>query len=69
LAAKLFVVLTGFQLHLSHSGYRRQCLAAESHGANGKKVVGSMYLGCGMAFETESSVNVRHSTTIVDDLY
>lgn len=55
----------GLQRHLRHGHDRRQGLAAETHGAEREKVLGTSDLTGGMAFESQAGIRFTHALTIV----
>ena len=67
--AQLAVALARLHLHLSHSRYRGQCLAAEAHRVDGEEVVGLVDLRRRVTLKTKPCIAVRHSASIVDNLY
>ena len=66
--AQLIALQARLQLHLRHGGNRCQSLAPESHGAEGKEVIGLQDFRCGMALKGQTRVGGRHTLSVVDDL-
>ena len=66
--ADFLVGRAGLQLYLGHGGYGSQSLATESHGGEGKKVVGLVYLGSSMALKRQTGIGLRHAFAVVDHL-
>ena len=56
------------QFNLCHGSNRSQSLATESHGVQGKQIVGLRDLRCSMALERQSCIGLTHTLTIVDNL-
>ena len=68
LGSYLIFLSTCLQFNLCHGSNRSQSLATESHGVQGKQIVGLRDLRCSMALERESCISLAHTLTIVDNL-
>lgn len=67
-SAERLAAPASLQLHLGDGAYRGERLATETHGVEGKEVVGAGNLGCGVALEGHARVVVAHALAVVHHL-
>ncbi len=67
LPAGLFVHRTRSQAQAGHGGDRRQGLAPEPHGVQGKQIVGALDFAGGVALQAEEGVVLLHAVAVVGD--